>query len=58
MKCLSTLLILLFASCSGCAVMDDMMASHEPHYPAGNSSGLPPVNVSASQTTEPELLPR
>jgi hypothetical protein len=53
MKCLCTLLILLLASCSGCAVMDDMMAGPEPHYPAANSCGLPTVNVSASQTAEP-----
>ena len=48
-----TLLILL-ASCSGCAMFDDMMLDQPSmQAPPPSSCGLPPVNV--AQTNEPPL---
>ena len=51
----------LFASCSGCMMFEDMMydgpqPGWTPGQTAPNSCGMPAGNVNAAQTAEPEML--
>lgn len=52
--------VLLLASCSGCAHMEDMMFGPDPYVQgqpwASSNACAAPVVVNVAQTQEPELL--
>jgi hypothetical protein len=51
-------LVVLLASCSGCALYDEAMYGEPPPgwAPYGGGCGVVPANFNVPQTTEPELL--